>query len=217
MDSRIGVVVGLAAEARIARQLGLAVMIGGGTPAGAHAAARRLIDAGATGLISFGLAGGLDPTLRPGDIVVPTAVITIGGCFATDPALSRELGGMTRHTVMGGAAIVADADSKRRLRQDSGAAAVDLESGAVAAIATAQGLPFGVLRAICDPAERTLPAAALVALNQHGAIGVLRVLASVAANPRQLGTLLKLAGDAAKAKRALQRHITTVTTLRISA
>ena len=71
LDSRsIGVVVGMRAEARLlrrlARRLGFRVAIGGGTPAGAEAAARRLVADGALGLVSFGLAGGLHPRLRRG-------------------------------------------------------------------------------------------------------------------------------------------------------
>lgn len=71
----IGIVVGLAAEARLAAGLGCVVEIGGGTPAGAEAAVARLIARGVTGVVSFGLAGGLDPTLRPGMLVVPEAVV----------------------------------------------------------------------------------------------------------------------------------------------
>ena len=167
--SGIGVVVGLAAEARLARPLGLSVAIGGGTDAGAEAAAARLIRGGATGLISFGLAGGLDPALRPGAIVVPRAIITDGRTIATDLALSAALGGPTPHMVLGADTIAADAETKRRLRAETGAEAIDLESGAVARMADAHGLPCAAIRVVCDPAERTLPPAALAALNASGA------------------------------------------------
>ena len=52
----VGVIVGLAFEARLARPLGWPVAIGGGTSEGAAAAAQRLVDAGATALLSFGIA-----------------------------------------------------------------------------------------------------------------------------------------------------------------
>jgi len=207
--SGIGVVVGLAAEARLARPLGLSVAIGGGTDAGAEAAAARLIRGGATGLISFGLAGGLDPALRPGAIVVPRAIITDGRTIATDLALSAALGGPTPHMVLGADTIAADAETKRRLRAETGAEAIDLESGAVARMADAHGLPCAAIRVVCDPAERTLPPAALAALNASGAIGLGRVLASVAARPAQLPALLALAADAARARRALAAYVTT--------
>ena len=133
---RSGIVVGLAAEARIARRLGWPVAIGGGTTAGAEAAAGALVRQGCAGLISFGLAGGLDPTLKSGALIVPSAVIADGKHYATDPDLSRMLGGATPHLVLGADAIVDSVEEKRRQRGLTGAAAVDLESGAVARIAS---------------------------------------------------------------------------------
>ena len=204
---RIGVVVGLATEARIARRAGWAVATGGGTAAGATAAAIALVEQGCTGLISFGLAGGLDPALRPGTLIVPSAVIDGDASHATDPNLSRMLGGATPHVLHGADAIVASVAAKRMLRERTGAAAVDLESGSVARVAVARGVPFAALRAICDPAGRALPPAALTALDSGGEISVWRVLASIAAHPAQLPALIALARDAAAAKRSLASRV----------
>ena len=179
------------------------VETGGGTASGAEAAVRRLVDRGATGLISFGLAGGLDPALRPGAVIVPEAVLTRSGLVPTDPVLNTKLGGMSKHRLLGGDQGITSAAAKRDLWTTSGCAAVDLESGAVAMAAVANALPFAVLRAICDPEERDLPPAALGALDGAGAIGLLRVVSSLLARPGQLPSLLVLARDAAAARRAL--------------
>jgi adenosylhomocysteine nucleosidase len=200
---RLGVVVGQATEARIARRAGWRVGIGGGSAAGAARVAHRLASEGADGLISFGLAGGLDPALRPGALVVASAVLARGERHATDPTLSRLLGGPTPHLMLGADAVVASAADKRRLREQTGAAAVDLESGAVARVAASHGIPFAVLRAICDPADRVLPPAALVALDPRGGIRAWRLFASIAAHPMQLAALVVLAADAAMARRSL--------------
>jgi adenosylhomocysteine nucleosidase len=203
-DHRVGVVVGLAAEARIARRLRWRVAIGGGTAPGAEAAARRLIDGGCDALVSFGLAGGLDPALRPGALVVPSAVILPDGEHrATDPGLARLLGGASARAVAGAGAIVANREDKRRLHDRTAAAATDLESGAVARVAAEYDVPFAVLRAVCDPAERSLPPATAVALDAHGVIAIWRLLAAIVARPAQLPALLALAADAAAARRAL--------------
>jgi adenosylhomocysteine nucleosidase len=207
---RFGIVVGLPIEARIVRHLGWPVAIGGGTAVGAEAAANILVEQGCIGLISFGLAGGLDPTLRPGALIVPSAVITGGKRYASDPNLSRMLGGSTPHLMLGADAIVASVEEKRRQRGQTGASAVDLESGAVARVAFMQNVPFAVLRAICDPAERALPPAALVALSTHGGIKPWRVLASIAAHPLQLPALLTLVADAAAARRSLIARVKRV-------
>ena len=199
-DARIGVIVGMEAEARIARRLGWPVAIGGDAVAG-------LIEQGANALVSFGLAGGLDPGLRPGEIIVPSEVMVCAERLPTDPRLSRLLGGATPHTLLGGASIIVSCDDKRRCHERTQTAAVDLESAAVARAATSHRIPFAVVRAICDPAERTLPPAALAALNAAGAIGIWRVLASVATHPRQLPALATLTMDAAMARRSLAARV----------
>ena len=205
----------MAAEARIVRRLEWRVAIGGGSAAGAHEAARRLIDDGCDALVSFGLAAGLDPALRPGALIVPSLVVVSGDGRArpshdgeiTNPEISRMLGGATAHTLLGLDSVVATVAGKRGLHEATFAAAADLESGAVACVAAQQGVPFAVLRAICDPAERTLPPAALVALDAHGAIGIGRVVRSLLARPAQLPGLFALAADAAAARRALTARV----------
>ena len=194
---------GLTAEARIAAGFGYPVEVGGGTPDGAARAASRLVEQGATALVSFGLAGGLDPGLRPGTVVVADRVLVDGETFCANAQLAESFGGLTGHSVLAGREVVADAAEKHRLYVTTHAHAIDLESGAVVRIATAFGLPFIVIRAICDPAERDLPPAALVALDPAGGIGLLSVLRSIARHPGQILGLLALACDAAHARRAL--------------
>lgn len=201
-----GIVVGLAAEARIVRRLGWPVETGGGTPAGATEAAARLIQQDVSALLSIGLAGGLDPTLRAGDLVIPAWVLEGAERWATDARLAAVFG-MTGGALYGGGGIVTTAPAKRRLHLDSGAVAVDLESAAVARIAAARGVPFAVLRAICDPADRDLPPAALAALDGEGRIGAWRVGASLLWHPGQLPGLLALARDAARARQSLRRAV----------
>jgi adenosylhomocysteine nucleosidase len=203
LGSDPGFVVGLAAEARLVRSLGWPVAIGGGTAGGARLAAERLVSGGITALISFGLAGGLDPALRAGSLLVPRAIITDEQHLPTDPGLSERLGGVSTPLLLGARDVVAGAAAKAALFAATRAAAVDLESGTVARVAVEHGLPFAALRAICDPAERDLPPAALIALDRQGAIGLVRVLGSVLAHPAQLPALLVLAADAAAARRTL--------------
>lgn len=187
--------VGLAAEGRIAGRLG-AVAVGGGLPAGAMAAAELLVAQGVTGLVSFGLAGGLDPTLPPGTIVRPARVMDRDEVFLTSGPATHDL--LLAHDQ-----VIASAAAKAAWFRATGAVAVDLESGAVARVAARHRLPFAVLRVICDPALAELPPAALVALDGGGAIGVLRVIGSVLRSPVQLLALLALARDAGRARAAL--------------
>jgi adenosylhomocysteine nucleosidase len=197
------VVTGLSAEASIARALGVAVGVGGGTPWGAEQAAERLVAEGATALISFGLAGGLDPEFRPGALIVPIAVVEAGRIRPTNAALAERLGGWFGGMLYAGSDIAATAQDKARLAKSTLCGAIDLESGAVARVAERHGIPFAVLRAICDPAERDLPPAALSALDAKGAIAAVRVAGSILGRPWQLPALIALGRDAARARQAL--------------
>ncbi len=205
----LGIVVGMANEARIARRLGAPVAIGGGTAAGA----RRAIDqrlAGASALLSFGFAGGLAPGLAAGTLIVPETVLTEAGRFAADPALVACLGGPTPHLLYGAEHPLAQAEAKHALHQQTGCHAVDLEFAAVAEVAGRRRIPFAVLRAVCDPAEQDLPPAALIALTGRGAIDMPRMAHSLLHDPGQIPALIALARDAMRARRVLTRHVRTI-------
>jgi adenosylhomocysteine nucleosidase len=204
---RIGFVVGLKAEAALLRGSGFMVGIGGGAPAGAADAARRLVAEGATALISFGLAGGLNPAFRAGDILVPPNIIENGAIYHCAPELLAWLGGPIGGPMLAGGEVAATVAQKAALFGATKADAVDLESGAVARIAGAAGLNFAVLRAVTDVAACSLPPAALVALDQAGAIGIARVIGAVLRRPSQIPALLRLARDAGRARRSLQAHL----------
>ena len=206
----IGVVVGLAMEARPARPLGGVVATGGGTAAGAEAAAEELAAGGVTALLSFGLAGGLDPRLKPGHLLIPRTVLAAGQNFPTDPGLDRRLGGPTIELLLGETSVVASPEAKNRLWRTTGAAAVDLESGVVAQVAARHDLPFAVLRAVCDPAGRSLPRAALAAVGPGGKLRVMRMLAALLVRPVDLAGLVALALDSALARRALAERANRV-------
>jgi len=64
----LGVVTGLKSEAKLLKSLGLACVSTGGQAREARRKIDRLIAEGATGLISFGIAGALSPELKTGDL-----------------------------------------------------------------------------------------------------------------------------------------------------
>ncbi len=194
----IGFVTGLAAEAALLR--GRLVAPGDGTPAGARAAAELLVGQGAQALVSFGLAGGLRPGLAPGAVLVPSGLADGPVC---DPALMAWLGGSTGEPILAGERIARTAVEKAALYREYGAPAIDLESGAVAQVAAAHGLPFAVLRAVADPAERDLAPAALIPLKADGRMNLPAILRAVARQPGQIPALIALAGDARRARAAL--------------
>ena len=184
--------------------------MGGGRAEGAAAASQRLVERGVGGLVSFGLAGGLDPALVPGTVLVPTAVLLDAERWDADNGLRRLLGGATPEALYGGGEAVATAAAKAALFARTGAVAVDLESAAVARTARRHGLPFAALRAVCDGAGRGLPRAALVALDGAGRIVGLRVAWAAASRPWEVPDLVRLGGDAARARHALVARVRAI-------
>ncbi|WP_298225519.1 hypothetical protein [Acidocella sp.] len=205
--AKIGIVTGLQAEAQWLRNCGFMVRAGGGTSHGAQAAAEALVEDGAKGLISFGLAGGLRPGLRPGTVLVPSMVIFGTRTYPCDYRLMEFLGGATPNPILSGHKIAATAHAKALLYQRHRPAAIDLESGSVAATAKERQLPFAVLRAVADPAERDLPPAALVALKDDGSLDFMRLANSIIRQPWQMPALFVVGLDARAARRALLNRI----------
>ena len=199
---------GLEAEAKIARRAGLSAVVGAGnyrrTVAIVEEAATR-----AECLVSFGIAGALAPSLKPGDIVLSTEVIDDDRSWLSSERLRPQISdlalelGAFEGAVLGAQAIVATKADKLRAWKETGALAVDLESVVVARAAAALGIPFVVLRAVADPASRELPPAALVPLADDGRPALAQVLASVMRRPQQLPTLLGVAREARQALQAL--------------
>jgi hopanoid-associated phosphorylase len=197
--ARILCLCGLAAEAKIARRAGLSALVGS---LGAAAGCADL-------LVSFGIAGGLRPRLRPGSLVVASEVVAEDGSWRADDSWRRRVAAFAREVgaaegpVLGAAATVATCADKERAGAETGAVAVDLESAAVARAAAALELPFLVLRAIADDARRELPPAALVPLRADGTPDIRRILGSLLRRPWQAPGLLGLARDARAALAAL--------------
>ncbi|MGC7406936.1 phosphorylase [Pandoraea pneumonica] len=209
MTSPIIVVTGMPFEARIARGDGVRVVCAQNrTLAGELEAA---IAQGARGLVSFGTAGGLIPGLKPGQWVIAHKVLDMPdnareyvSAIAWADALRRAMPGALRADVAGVTAPVVTADDKAALCRDSGAAAADMESHIVARVAAAHGLPFVVARVVIDPAERSLPPAALAGMRPDGSVNIFGVLGSLAKNPLQLPALLRVGKDAGHAKQAMR-------------
>ena len=125
------------AEERVAKRLGLkavrvGVSVANGVPEGS--------------LVSFGLAGSLGE-LGVGQVLDATRVVDeTGATLWEGPGLGLD--GTRPGVVLGGDVLVHDAAERARLRETSGADAVDMESAALAR----SGRLAGVLRAISDDA-----------------------------------------------------------------
>ena len=156
------VATGLQFEARLARGPGVNVCCGRGTQMAVALA--TAVGAGCRGILSFGIAGGLDPQLHAGAVIVASSVIGANGVKMALPAdenwsqiLLRALPQAVHAPVLGVDAPVTEPSDKLHLFMQTGAAAADMESHIAAAVAASQSLPFAVLRVVADPAHRRIP------------------------------------------------------------
>ena len=161
------------------------------------------------GIVSFGVAGGLDPALRPGDQVIASSVVTDDGRYHTDEAWTRALlaalPGSLHGDISGADAPVAHPSGKLALRRAHRTVAVDTESHFAAAVAARRGIPFAAVRVVLDPAHRSLPPAALVPLRRDGRADVRAVFGSMRKNLGQLSNLARIVADASLAWSTLAR------------
>jgi len=108
-------------------------------------------------LICAGFAGGLDPKLRTGDLVLaenlssPEVVERVRAAVAAD-ATPCIYGSMISRVLP-----VESSDDKAALFRETGALAVDMESESVAKACWEAGVPLLVVRTISDPAGDSLP------------------------------------------------------------
>ena len=210
--TRAGVVAALDREARV---LGPALeskggcdVLAGGTLravsgmgcAAAAMAARRLVEAGATALVSWGMAGGLDPDLEAGAICLPREVVAPDGMrFATTSSWREALAASiaSYRPVASGALVtrthpIAGVAAKAAIRHETGAVAVDMESSAVAEVAAASHVPFMAVRVIVDTALDGIPTS-VTAAGESGQVRIARLLVGLARSPGEIASLLRLA------------------------
>jgi hopanoid-associated phosphorylase len=173
-----------------------------------HAALGAAIARGASGIISFGIAGGLRPGLVAGDWVVASGIANGKSVIETDRAWTQRLLEILPHAVhanvAGANAVVKSPLEKFQLHDETGAAAVDMESHIAAEIAAKHRIPFVACRVILDAAHRMLPPAATLGLRLDGTPNVPAVFRSVWRKPRQLPDLVRVARDHHVARRALR-------------
>jgi adenosylhomocysteine nucleosidase len=175
----------LPAERRIASRLGETALMGmavcHGVPEGR--------------LVSFGVAGALRSDLAIGTVFDATRVVDENGTVLWE---GGPLGIRNARvgTILSASRIVDDPNERARLYEETGADAVDMESGILART----GRLAGVIRAISDTPTRQLGPLAQ-AFKPTGDIDVVRLARAFARSPRET---TRAARDATRALRALR-------------
>ena len=220
---RVGIVCALAVEARHLCPVppppgaiatlpdGSLLTISGMGGAAATRGAHALLGAGATALASWGMAGGLDPSLGAGAIILPDEIMAPGGATVATTLRWRDqlcltltaLQPVVLGRLLSSATVIASVAEKSALFAATGAVAVDMESAAVAGAAHAQQLPFIAVRVIVDGATDALPGSVGAASGADGRLRPWRLAAALARTPADLMLLPGLARRYRTASRRL--------------
>ncbi|MEZ0168607.1 nucleoside phosphorylase [Microvirga sp. TS319] len=152
-------------------------------------------------VVSFGIAGGLDPSLSPGDVVLAQGIVNGKVRWLSHPGLTQDW--VQRLSVRGQNVVEAEIAgvedtvrtpvAKAALRSATGAAAVDMESHVAAEFAAVCGVPFAAIRVICDAANHSLPPFVGDALDADGLLDWQYILRGVMRQPIQIALLARLA------------------------
>jgi adenosylhomocysteine nucleosidase len=208
----LGILCGLASEAAIAKKISRAeVGCAAARPQKARWLARELVKKGVTRLMSFGLAGGLEPGLPIGTMVLGTQVVSRDGLWTCDPAwlddLSQKLPTAHCGGVWGSEILIPTPADKRALYEKSRCLIVDMESQCAAQIAAEANIPLAVVRAVCDDATVDLPPVVMPAIKEDGSTDYKHVLLHVLRHPTQIPALIHVGWSMNKAIRALEKSL----------
>ena len=189
---------------------GMRVYVSGPGPSRAGSMARGAIADGAGALLSWGIAGALRSDCECGDVIVPSRLLSASGEWAADPAWRHRviaaLGGriaVSDRPLFSSGQVVAGPQARRELAERSGAAAVDMESAAVAEAAAEAGLPCIAIRVIADGVADVLPEGIESLLTADGRTRH-RGLWPLLRRPSRIPPLLVLARRSAEARRVLR-------------
>ena len=152
--------------------------------------------------ISSGLAGGLRPELKTGEIVVAREVLLVSGGqkFASRPLLvdlAEETGAKPVRSFLTNARVVCEAKSKRSMAVLGDV--VEMESFHVLQSAADVQVPAVSVRAISDTVDENLPFDFGRAIRPDGRISYGRLLLQVAVHPRKLPAMINFGKQSEKA------------------
>lgn len=200
----------------------LVLQTGVGPRRAASAASWVLTTRRCAGLISLGVSGGLHASLVRGSIVIGCRWI----CLEGRPVRRRTVGPSADQSLLDrafsaaaacgvnareGSLLTIDrvvgATEKRTLAQETGAVAVDMESGAVAEAAMAAAVSCVAVRAILDPLDQTLDLLPEQFLRPDGTLSLWKSGRTMAMHPGAWPALLALGRSSARSMGRLARWV----------
>jgi nucleoside phosphorylase len=157
-----------------------------------------------------GVAAGLKPQWRPGDIFVAESVTGHGTTEAIPSSphlveIARNCGAKTARTLITMPRIVRTIRDKIHL--GSSGDAVDMESTTLMNYWSARRIPSVAVRVILDPVEMAMTCDFEMAMDAHGQVMISKIIAQLARRPQLLPDFLRLARQSRQAMLKLAQFL----------
>jgi len=146
---------------------------------------REFLAANSPGLVlTCGFAGGLNPDLRLGDVVFETSEENLRAQLVAAKAKPAKCFCADR--------VATTIAEKKKLRDETGADVVEMESATIHALCRERGIPCATVRVVSDTADEDLPLDfnALAKADQSLDFG--KLFLAIAKSPGKIGALMEL-------------------------
>ena len=137
-------------------------------------------------VLTCGFAGGLNPDLKLGDVIFELSTLNI--------QLSTRLlaAGAKSAKIFCADRIATTIAEKKKLRAETGADAVEMESAAIHAVCAGRGIPCVTVRVISDTADEDLPLDFNALAKADKSIDFGKLFLAIAKSPGKIGALMAL-------------------------
>ncbi|MGO8766706.1 MAG: hypothetical protein ACLQSR_16410 [Limisphaerales bacterium] len=156
-------------------------------------------------VLTCGFAGGLNPELKIGDVVFETVDENLRARLLAADAKPADFFCADR--------IATTIAEKKKLREETGADAVEMESAAIRAVCLEYGVPCATIRVISDTANEDLPLDFNALAKPDKNLDMGKLLIAVAKSPGKIRALMELQKNirfaAKKLADVLEKVVTT--------